>query len=298
MSFSSQRTFFRVPFRDEEPRRLPERKRSDCQLKSYHSCADFRAMSMDPKVSAQYAMDVVHKARWPRVIVRPSGGLTREYLMFIETEELVDFVMIFMEKLEKANTKLAEYEQNRRGQQEQIELVQRAAEQELVQQRTEVVDQAKVEEELADLKDIILRLKCKADRCDCLEQENHCLRKKIHCLKKEKKPEMKEKCDEKIDCGDSPQVDADKVKAEMALIRNYCEELKQQKRTLMEELQKSKINHCKVSDLRNLLIQEQCWRELLQEKFDNLQIQHDVQAIELERKKNYITMCNRRLEKS
>lgn len=192
--------------------------------------------------------------------------------MFIETEELVDFVMIFMEKLEKANTKLAEYEQNRRGQQEQIELVQRAAEQELVQQRTEVVDQAKVEEELADLKDIILRLKCKADRCDCLEQENHCLRKKIHCLKKEKKPEMKEKCDEKIDCGDSPQVDADRVKAEMALIRNYCEELKQQKRTLMEELQKSKINHCKVSDLRNLLIQEQCWREQLQEKFDNLQV--------------------------
>lgn len=88
MSFSSQRIFFRVPFRDEEPRRLPERKRSDCQLKSYHSCADFRALSMDPKVSAQYAMDVVHKARWPRVIVRVSCG-------FFALEFLKDLMLVF-----------------------------------------------------------------------------------------------------------------------------------------------------------------------------------------------------------
>uniref|UniRef100_A0A1Q3FTM8 Uncharacterized protein n=1 Tax=Culex tarsalis TaxID=7177 RepID=A0A1Q3FTM8_CULTA len=298
MSFSSQRTFFWVPFHDEEPR-LPERKRSNCQLKSYHSCSDLRVMSIDPKVTAQYTLDVVHKARWPRVRMRPSSGLTREYLMFVETEELVDFVMCFMTELKKAKTQLAEFEHNQRSQQEeQLQLVQRAADQKLVQQRSEIVDQAKVEEELADLKETILSLKSKANRCDCLERENNCLRKKIQCLRKQKKPEVKEKCEEKTDCGDSPQVDCDRIKAEMALIRNYCEELKQQKRTLMEELQRNKINHCKISDLRNQLIQEQCSRGLLQEKFDNLQIQHDIQAIELERKKHYITMCNRRLEKS
>ncbi|XP_021707797.1 uncharacterized protein LOC110678768 [Aedes aegypti] len=118
MAFSTQREILNFPFRNEEPT-IPDRKRSDCQLKSYESCTDVRAWSMNPKVTAKFLLDVAHKSRYRRKLPRPrssDGQLTKAYLQQLDVEELLDYVMNLMVELEdvKSKVQLLEAHQNPR----------------------------------------------------------------------------------------------------------------------------------------------------------------------------------------
>ena len=73
MAFSTQRAFLNVPYRNEEPP-LPDGKRSDCQLKSYESCTDVRAWSLDPAITSKFLIDVARKSRFQRKLPRVRSG--------------------------------------------------------------------------------------------------------------------------------------------------------------------------------------------------------------------------------
>ncbi|XP_065087695.1 nuclease SbcCD subunit C-like [Ochlerotatus camptorhynchus] len=301
MAFSSQRTFLNVPFRNEKPE-SPDRKRSDCQLKSYESCTDSRAWSMDPKVSSKFLLDVAHKARFQSKLARPSGDceLTREYLQYLDVEELVDYVMSLMLELKKTKSQVQQLEADRKDLGERLVSVQQMAEtceqekEELIvaqQQPSELLDQ-----EMIELRNIILAMKEKADRYDCLRQENECMKVKLERFCDRNESTKRASFDEGA-CGDSVPKACERLKAELRLYKRHYDELTVQKRTLMEQLQRTKVREGKVLDLRNQLAEEEYKRESMQRQMDDLLIEYDRQALELKRKDEYIGMCNRRLER-
>lgn len=72
MSYTTQKEFFNVSFRNEAPR-LPERKRSDGALMTYDLCTDGRAWALDKQKRSNYILDVVHKARFKKAMLHVSG---------------------------------------------------------------------------------------------------------------------------------------------------------------------------------------------------------------------------------
>lgn len=63
MAFSTQKQFLKIGYiiNDPEQQRLPLRKKSDALIKTYDSCLDARAWSMDKTKRAQYLADVVNQ---------------------------------------------------------------------------------------------------------------------------------------------------------------------------------------------------------------------------------------------
>ncbi|XP_019529341.3 protein hook-like [Aedes albopictus] len=304
MAFSTQRAFLNAPYRNEEPP-LPDGKRSDCQLKSYESCTDVRAWSLDPAITSKFLIDVARKSRYQRKLPRPSGDyqLTRAYLQHLSTGELVDYVMSIMLELKHIKSKVQRIELERNDLGEQLMSVQQmaeACEQEkeeliLVQQRSALFDPDQMDQEMIDLRDMILALKEKADKYDCLEKENKCMKKKLEefCGEKSK---PKSSFDEGA-CGDSIPMTCEKMKAELRLYKQHYEQLKVEKRALMEQVQLLKLRDCKYWEMKNRLTEEESKRGCLQNKIDDLLCERDCQVMELNRKEEYIALCNRRLEK-
>lgn len=61
MAYTTQKQFLSVAFLNEDPK-LPSRKRSDAVLKSYSSCYDTRAWSLDVLKQSQFIGDVANRA--------------------------------------------------------------------------------------------------------------------------------------------------------------------------------------------------------------------------------------------
>ncbi|XP_062555731.1 uncharacterized protein LOC134220645 [Armigeres subalbatus] len=305
MAFSSQRMFLTVPFRNEEPP-LPDRKRSDCQLKSYESCSDVRAWSLDPMVTSKFLLDVTHKARFQRKLPRPSGDyrLTRAYLQHLTVEELVDYVMSLMLELKKLKSLVQQIEVERKDLGEQLVSVQQMAEtceqqkEELilVQQRSTVFDPNQMDQEMVELRNMILALKDKAEQYDSVAKENACLKQKFQEYCGEKQREPRSSFDEGA-CGDSIPETCEKLKAELRHYKQIYGEMKVQKRCLMEQLQVAKLRESRFCEMKKRLDDEESKRIALQSQLDDLLIERDCQNLELNRKNEYIVLCNRRLEK-
>ncbi|XP_055530975.1 uncharacterized protein LOC129721902 isoform X2 [Wyeomyia smithii] len=305
MSFASQRTFLYVPFRGEQPR-LPDRKRSDGALKSYESCTDWRAWTLDTLLASQFILDVAHKSRPWKMIPRPSGDfeLTRDYLLQLDVTELTDYVLSLMTELKSTKAEARKLQESRLELGQQLDSVQKLAdtcEQQreeliLIQQQSAVrLDSEQQQQELADLKTIICNLKSKAKEYDCVVKENQCLRKKLKTACEENFSKTNKSGGEN-GCGDSRCVNCDRLNAELCIYRNQYSDLMQQKRTLMELVQKGRIAQENVSELKIQLDRERFKREKIENQFKNAMILRDEQMRELNRKENYIAMCNKRLE--
>ncbi|XP_021711750.1 uncharacterized protein LOC110680246 [Aedes aegypti] len=304
MAFATQRAFLNVPYRNEEPP-VPDRKRSDCQLKSYESCSDARAWSLDPSVCSKFLLDVVRKSRFQRKLSRPSGDyqLTRAYLQQLTTDELIDYVMSLMMELKQIKSQVQQIEAERNDLGEQLMSLQQMAEtceQEkeeliLVQQRSAVFDPDQMDQDMIDLRNLLLALKEKADKYDCLEKENKCLKLKLDEFCGENTIKRNASFDEGA-CGDSVPLACEKLKAELGHYKQSYEEMKVQKRALMEQLQLTKLRECRYWEMKNRLAEEECKRACLQTRIDDLLIERDCQALDLTRKEEYISLCNRRLE--
>ncbi|XP_058835932.1 uncharacterized protein LOC131692724 [Topomyia yanbarensis] len=304
MAFSSQRLFLHVPFKNEKPL-LPDRKRSDCQLKTYESCTDLRAWAMNPLLMSQFMMDVVHKARFRRLLLRPDGDyeLTREYLLQLSTDELADYVLSLMNEVKKMKSEVHDLTESGRDLGQQLASVQQIAEtcvQEreliLIQQQSVVIDPDLQQKELADLKETICALKYKADRYDCVMRENLSLRCKLQAMYDENTSNTKRKFDYGA-CGDTETNTCAVLKAELCIYKCRYDEMQQQRRKLMEELQRAKIGQEQLFKLKNKLINQQLQKEQLQERLDDALIKCDQKEMELKKMADYIAMCNHRLDK-
>ncbi|XP_053686110.1 centriolin [Sabethes cyaneus] len=284
MSFSSQRTFLYVPFRNEQPQR-PNRKRSDGALKNYESCTDWRAWTLDPLLASQFILDVVHKSRPWKLFSRPGGDyeLTRDYLLQLDASELTDYVLSLMTELRAAKMDAKKLEDSRLELGQQLASVQKLAKtceqerEELIvsqQQLAVKFDPEQHERELADLKAIICNLKCKAKKYDSLVEENRRLRKKLQPSSEENSLTAKKTVTEK-GCGDSECINCCRLSAELCIYKNQYDDLKQQRRVLMEQVQKGKIAQEKVSELKLELDDERSKVKRIQQRLeDSLRLCH------------------------
>ncbi|XP_055621782.1 uncharacterized protein LOC129765461 [Toxorhynchites rutilus septentrionalis] len=302
MAFSTQREFLNIHFRN-EPQNLPERKPSVGQLKTYESCTDLRAWSLDKMLSSQYLLDLVHKARFRRPSQQTDGDyeLSREYLLHLDVDVLVELVLGLIDELERVKSHVHPFNMDKQGIDERSAAVQqiaKAGDQErdqLIEQQSSVfAGSEQYAKELADLKEIIDNIRTKAEKHDVLVKENKCLREKLHALRKSNQSSWQKSRDS--DCGDSVTQNCESLMAELCLFKNHYAEIEQQKRELMEQLQRSKFSERSVITLKNELYQEQLNREIIERQLADALFRNDRQASELYRKDNYIAMCNRRLE--
>ncbi|XP_058466354.1 uncharacterized protein LOC131439408 [Malaya genurostris] len=294
MAYSSQRLFLHVPFKNEQPP-LPDQKHSHCELKTYESCTDVRAWTRDPLLMSQFMIEVVHKSRFQRMMLRPVGDyeLTREYLLQLSTIELTDYVLSIMNELKKVKSNVRDLTESRHDLEHQLASVQQIAE-ECFQEREEVI--LIQEQSTADLEETIRDLKCKAHCYDRVVQENQCLRSELQTLQEIGSSKTEQKLDDGA-CGDTEASTCVELKAELCIHRQHYVEMQHQKRTLMEQLRRAHIGQDQIFKLKNKLIDEKQQKEKLQEQLDNALIKSDRQELELKRMSAYIAMCNHRLER-
>lgn len=210
---------------------------------------------------------------------QPSGDyqLTRAYLQQLTTDELIDYVMSLMMELKQIKSQVQQIEAERNDLGEQLMSVQQMAEtceQEkeeliLVQQRLAVFDPDQMDQDMIDLRNLLLALKEKADRYDCLEKENKCLKLKLDEFCGENTIKRNASFDEGA-CGDSVPLACEKLKAELRHYKQSYGEMKVQKRALMEQLQLTKLRECRYWEMKNRLAEEECKRACLQTRIDDL----------------------------
>lgn len=208
---------------------------------------------------------------------QPDGDceLSREYLLQLDVEVLTEFVMCLMDELKRVKSQVHRLEDNRGNIDEQKTLsVQQIADasnqqrEQLIEQQSSAFASGKQHaEELADLKRIIDIMRAKAEKHDVLTQENKCLREKIETLRKTNSNSWHYSGDS--DCGDSVALNCEVLKAELRLYKNHYIEMKEQRREMMEQLQRAKLSERKVKALKNELYQEQLNRETVEKQLED-----------------------------
>lgn len=109
MAFSTQKDFLHMSFTD-----LPfGRKKSEIKLKTYESCTDARAWSMDSTKRAKYLEDILQNVRMRKHDGSGDAGrfFTREELEVMSQEELIDHILSLYKNIQVKNNELKATEQ-------------------------------------------------------------------------------------------------------------------------------------------------------------------------------------------
>lgn len=193
-------------------------------------------------------------------MLQPGGDfeLTRDYLLQLDVSELTDYVLSLMAELKATKMEARKLADSQVQLGQQLVSAQQLAdtcEQEreeliLIQQQSAVkLDTEQQQRELTDLRTIICNLKCKAEKYDSVMKENQCLRRKLQISCEENSLSTK-KVDTGDGCDGSECANCNRLKAELCIYKNQYDNIKQQRRVLMEQIQQERIAKEQVSDLK------------------------------------------------
>ncbi|XP_058444453.1 CAP-Gly domain-containing linker protein 1-like [Malaya genurostris] len=301
MSYTTQKDFFNVAFRNEDPK-PPERKRSDGALMTYEFCTDGRAWALDKDKRSKYILDGVHKTRFKKAVPHPEGQfeLSRDDLMQMEVSDLAGLIVNLQDEIKRKNETVQQHEQTRRSLGEQLKLAQQQShDQMLIQQQSAILEQERneFEQQIEDLEEVIVGLKDRADRYDLVAKENELLRCRLMKLGKEADNRMRlATAEAEANFNRMRADDCEKLEAELIVFKAEYEELRKQKRELKEEVQKASICKVRLSELKRQLAAEQAHREKVEDEMEHLLALYDEQYQELQRKNDYIVEANQRME--
>ncbi|XP_058814364.1 uncharacterized protein LOC131678312 [Topomyia yanbarensis] len=302
MSYTTQRDFFNVTFRNEDPK-PPERKRSDGALMTYEFCTDGRAWALDKEKRSKYILDVVHKARFKKAVLHPDGQfeLSKNYLLNMEVDDLANYIVSLQAEVKRKNETVQQLEETRRVLGEQLDSAQQQSQDRiLIQQQSAILQQERneFEQQIDDLEEAIICLKDRADRYDLLAKENELLRCQLQKHRAEVANKMQlAHAEAEANFNRMRANDCEKLEAELIIFKAEYEELRKQKRELKEQLQKSSICKVRLSELKRQLATEQAEREKVEERMEHLLAIYDKQYQELQRKSDYIVESNQRMER-
>ncbi|EAT37783.1 AAEL010252-PA [Aedes aegypti] len=275
MSYTTQKEFFNVSFRNEAPR-LPERKRSDGALMTYDLCTDGRAWALDKQKRSNYILDVVHKARFKKAMLHPEGQfeLTKDYLIHLDVDDLAEYILSLQAEIKRKNDSVLQLEETRRTLDEQLEAIQAKSDElsEIQQQSAMLAEERNdFEQQLEDLEKVIVDLKERADRYDLLAKENASLRDQLQHQRTETADRIR-LINAEVEANFNRMItqDYDKLEAELVLFKAQYEDLRQQKRDLKEQLQKAFVQQGKMTELRRQLALEQSHREKVEDELEHL----------------------------
>lgn len=275
MSYTTQKEFFNVPFRNEDPK-LPDRKRSDGALMTYDLCTDGRAWALDKQKRSNYILDVVHKARFKKALLHPEGQfeLTKDYLINLDAHDLADYILSLQGEIKRKNESVQALEDSRKSLGEQLETLQKQSD-ELTEIRQQSVfleqERADFEQQMEDLELVIVDLKDRADRHDVLAKENESLRQQLQKQRVESADRIRlANAEAEANFNRLRAEECEKLEAELILFKAQYEDLRHQKRELKEQLQKASVQQGKLTELKRQLALEQDHREQVEEELERV----------------------------
>uniref|UniRef100_A0A182K308 B30.2/SPRY domain-containing protein n=1 Tax=Anopheles christyi TaxID=43041 RepID=A0A182K308_9DIPT len=309
MAYTTQKQFLSISFPNEDPR-LPSRKRSDAVLKSYSSCYDNRAWSLDVLKQSQFIGDVANRTltQAAKAPLHSFSGaeLTKEILVRLDADNLADYILSLRDEVKKKNVSIESLEQvkadlNKTTEQldeklkaldeenrllrAEIERIGACQEQ---QRQTNQFDEA----ELAEISQMIIDLR---DYNENLEEEMQLLRNQLQTTAAESS------------VGDNHHVnveaennflkfkakDYDRLESELALFKAEYDNLTHQKRELAEELQRSQQYRLRAVELKQNLKEELHRREMCEEQIEMLVNMFEQQSVELSQLKHQVQTFDR-----
>ncbi|XP_035773268.1 GRIP and coiled-coil domain-containing protein 2-like [Anopheles albimanus] len=318
MAYITQKQFFQPSFWNEDPK-LPSRKRSEGVLKSYSSCSDTRAWSLDLQKQSQFITDVAHRvlSQAGKVPLHSFSGaeLTKDYLVRLDADSLADYILSLrgetkrnvdtIEKLNETNTnlsnqnevlsqKLGVLEVENKQLHDEIERIGRCQEQ---QKATNTFD----EEELIEISKQIFDL---SERNEDLEDEIRELRFQLNARQPAESSHG--------DHGDQQQAvleaennflkfkshEYEKLESELCMFKAEFDSLKQQKRELSAEVQWLQRYRVRSAELKKELNEELHNREVCEDQIEMLVNMYEQQSVELNQLKDQLKSHQRGTEES
>ncbi|XP_049548899.1 interaptin-like [Anopheles darlingi] len=317
MAYITQKQFIHPSFWNEDPK-LPSRKRSEGVLKSYSSCSDTRAWSLDLQKQSQFITDVAHRvlSQAGKVPLHSFSGaeLTKDYLVRLDADSLADYILSLrsetkrnadtIESLNETKTNLSNQnevlsekltvlgEENKQLHDE-IERIGRCQEQ---QKATNTFD----EEELIEISKQIFDL---SERNEDLEDEIRDLRFRLNARQPAESSQG--------DHGDHQATleaennflkfkshEYEKLESELCLFKAEFDSLKQQKRELTAEVQRLQRYRVRSAELKKELTEELQNREVCEEQIELLVNMYEQQSVELNQLKDQMKSYNPRSEEA
>uniref|UniRef100_A0A182NB93 Fibronectin type-III domain-containing protein n=1 Tax=Anopheles dirus TaxID=7168 RepID=A0A182NB93_9DIPT len=316
MAHATQRLFFNIGFTNEDLK-LPSRKRSDAVLKSYSSCSDTRAWSLDLLKQSQFIGDVANRtlSSAAKAPLHSFAGaeLTKDILVRLDAGNLADNILSLRDEVkqkcgtietlrqtkldltrqtEALDERLRTLDEENRLLCAEIERIGMCQEQ---QRQTNQFD----EEELAEIGQMIIDLR---DRNEDLEQEVQRLHNQLQELQTATVAEAEEHPTERANIEAENNFlkfkakDYDRLESELALFRAECDSLTHQKRELAEEVQRAHQYRHRAVELKQNLKDELRLREKCEEQIEMLVNMFEQQSIELNQLKDQLRTYNRHPE--
>ncbi|XP_050086557.1 interaptin-like [Anopheles aquasalis] len=315
MAYITQKQFLQPSFWNEDPK-LPSRKRSEGVLKSYSSCSDTRAWSLDLQKQSQFITDVAHRvlSQAGKVPLHSFSGaeLTKDYLVRLDADSLADYILSLrgetkrnagtIESLNETKTNLSNQnevlsqrlgvlEQENRQLHDEIERISRCQEQ---QKATNTFD----EEELIEISKQIFDL---SERNEDLEDEIRDLRFQLNARQPAESShgdhgEQQAVLEAENNFLKFKSHEYEKLESELCLFKAEFDSLKQQKRELTAEVQRLQRYRVRSVELKKELTEELQNRELCEEQIEMLVNMYEQQSVELNQLKDQMKSQTRRSE--
>uniref|UniRef100_A0A182R005 Fibronectin type-III domain-containing protein n=1 Tax=Anopheles farauti TaxID=69004 RepID=A0A182R005_9DIPT len=275
-----------------EDLKLPSRKRSDAVLKSYSSCSDTRAWSLDLLKQSQFIGDVMNRAL-PTAAKIPlhsfhGAELTKDILIRLDASNLADYIISLRDDVKQKRGTIETLEQSKIDLTKQMEALEErlrtmdeenrllGAEIERIgmcqeqQRQTNQFD----EEELAEIGQMIMDMR---DRNQDLEHEVQLLHDQLHVLQTaetvaevEENPTQRANIEAENNFLKFKAKDYDRLERELALFKAECDNLTHHKRELAEEAQRAQQYRHRAIELKQDLKVELRRREKCEEQIEML----------------------------
>ncbi|XP_041775816.1 interaptin-like [Anopheles merus] len=307
MAYTTQKQFLSVAFLNEDPK-LPSRKRSDAVLKSYSSCYDTRAWSLDVLKQSQFIGDVANRAltQAAKAPLHSFSGaeLTKEILVRLDACNLADYILSLRDEIKKRNSSIEALEQTKadltkrteqldeklnaldeenRLLRAEIERIGACQEQ---QRQTNQFDEA----ELAEISQMIIDLR---DCNENLEDEMQILRNQLQTAAASSVGDNQVTVEAENNFLKFKAKDYDRLEGELALFKAEYDSLTLQKRELAEELHRAQQYRLRAVELKQDLNKELHRREMCEEQIEMLVNMYEQQSVELNQLKRQVLTFDR-----
>uniref|UniRef100_A0A182TGX6 B30.2/SPRY domain-containing protein n=1 Tax=Anopheles melas TaxID=34690 RepID=A0A182TGX6_9DIPT len=307
MAYTTQKQFLSVAFLNEDPK-LPSRKRSDAVLKSYSSCYDTRAWSLDVLKQSQFIGDIANRAltQAAKAPLHSFSGaeLTKEILVRLDAGNLADYILSLRDEVKKRNSSIEALEQTKadltkrteqldeklnaldeenRLLRAEIERIGACQEQ---QRQTNQFDEA----ELAEISQMIIELR---DYNENLEDEMQMLRNQLQTAAASSVGDNQVTVEAENNFLKFKAKDYDRLEGELALFKAEYDSLTLQKRELAEELHRAQQYRLRAVELKEDLKEELHRREMCEEQIEMLVNMYEQQSVELNQLKRQVHTFDR-----
>uniref|UniRef100_A0A182PV50 B30.2/SPRY domain-containing protein n=1 Tax=Anopheles epiroticus TaxID=199890 RepID=A0A182PV50_9DIPT len=310
MAYTTQKQFLSIAFPNEDPK-LPSRKRSDAVLKSYSSCYDNRAWSLDVLKQAQFIGDVANRALTQAALtpIHSFSGaeLTKEILVRLSVDNLADYILSLRDEVKKKTSSIESLEQAKADLHERTETlegklkaqdeenrllrgeIERIGACQEQQRQTNQFDEA----ELAEISQMIIDLR---DYNENLEDEMEVLRNQMqsmHAAAESSVGDNHANVEAENNFLKFKAKDYDRLESELALFKAEYDSLTHQKRELAEEVQRAQQYRLRAVELKQSLKEELYHRERCEEQLEMMVNMYEQQSVELAQLKQQVHVYGR-----